>query len=250
MITELEMPLEQRQHRAGRSAVWRGLLLLIQAHEYARDLQDDPWTFAVEIQSLTRAGLTRSDLRWLRSKGLVDHATEITSCSDTSRKFEPAHNLQFDRHTCFILTPAGLTYADRQTREPAPASEALTLAPLPERTAVARPGVPVWDRDRQELRLGEVLIKRFKAPAPNQEAVLAAFQEEGWPVRIDDPISPKRDQDPKRRLHDTINALNRNHRRPALRFMGDGSGVGVRWELLPTLIETRPRWETNGNSVV
>jgi hypothetical protein len=91
--------------------------------------------------------------------------------------------------------------------------------------------VPTWDRDRQELRLGEDVVKCFKTPAPNQELILAAFEEEGWPVHIYDPLPPHPDQDPRRRLHDTINSLNRNQKKSLVRFMGDGSGQGVRWDL-------------------
>ncbi len=102
--------------------------------------------------------------------------------------------------------------------------------------AVTLPGgqaaCPLWDRDRQQLRVGNQIVKQFKVPAINQEAVLAAFEEEGWPVRIDDPLAPQPKIDPKRRLHDTINALNRNQRRSLLRFSGDGSGQGVRWEFI------------------
>ena len=90
--------------------------------------------------------------------------------------------------------------------------------------------VPVWDCDRQELRWGGTLIKQFKVPSPNQETILAAFEEEHWPPRIDDPLPPQMDQEPKRRLHDTINTLNRNQKNALIRFLGDGSGQGVRWE--------------------
>ena len=89
---------------------------------------------------------------------------------------------------------------------------------------------PTWDRDRQQLRVGKAIVKEYKVPASNQEAILAAFEEENWPPRIDDPLSPVPDQDPKRRLHDTINSLNRNQKQPLVRFLGDGSGQGVRWE--------------------
>jgi hypothetical protein len=34
------------------------------------------------------------------------------------------------------------------------------------------------------------VVKEFKLPAPNQETILTAFQEEGWPPRIDDPLPP------------------------------------------------------------
>ena len=77
------------------------------------------------------------------------------------------------------------------------------------------------------------MVKVFKLPSPNQETVLMAFQEEGWPPKIDDPLPPHGDILPKRRLHDTIKSLNRNQKSRRLRFMGDGTGEGVCWELIP-----------------
>jgi hypothetical protein len=103
--------------------------------------------------------------------------------------------------------------------------------------------MPEWDRDRQQLRLGNKIIKQFKVPAPNQEAILAVFEEESWPPRIDDPLSPVGDQDPKRRLHDTINSLNRNQKVSVIRFLGDGSGQGVRWEFTERLARENGRHE-------
>ena len=75
-------------------------------------------------------------------------------------------------------------------------------------------------------------MKQYRVPAPNQEAVLSAFLEEGWPRRIDDPLPPKGDVAPKTRLHDTIKWLNRNQQERLLRFLGDGTGQGVLWELI------------------
>jgi len=92
--------------------------------------------------------------------------------------------------------------------------------------------VPVWDQHRRALSVGDVLVKQFKVPAPNQIVVLSVFQEESWPIRIDDPLPPCGECDSKRRLHDTINALNRSQKVSLIRFCGDGSGEGVRWELL------------------
>ena len=74
------------------------------------------------------------------------------------------------------------------------------------------------------------VIKRYRVPAPNQELILSAFQEEGWVPRIDDPLAPQLNQDSKRRLHDTINSLNRNQKQSLIRFLGDGKGEGIRWE--------------------
>jgi len=100
--------------------------------------------------------------------------------------------------------------------------------------------VPIWDRERQELRLGGILVKQFKVPAPNQEIILSTFQDDGWPPRIDDPLPPQHNQDSKRRLHDTINALNRNQKQSLLRFLGDGSGEGIRWQAISGTLPDEP----------
>jgi hypothetical protein len=131
--------------------------------------------------------------------------------------------------TCFVLTPAGAALARELLRQGQPAPAAPGLAPHNGDNPAA---VPTWNRDRRELSLHGVLIKQYKLPAPNQESVLAAFEEEHWPARIDDPLPGNPGVDPKRRLHETIASLNRNQKQRLLQFMGDGSGQGVRWECL------------------
>jgi hypothetical protein len=50
---------------------------------------------------------------------------------------------------------------------------------------------PRWNPDTRTLRFGEDTCKDFsKQAARNQEAILAAFEESGWPRRIEDPIQP------------------------------------------------------------
>lgn len=97
------------------------------------------------------------------------------------------------------------------------------------KTAARRPN-PTWDPDLRELRVGEVVIKRFRQPARNQVTVLASFQELLWPRRIDDPLTGDCDVEPKRRLRDTVFALNRNHvTANLLVFEADGTGTGIIW---------------------
>ncbi|MGA2254440.1 MAG: hypothetical protein ABSG53_07255, partial [Thermoguttaceae bacterium] len=67
----------------------------------------------------------------------------------------------------------------------------------------------------------------------NQEAILAAFQEERWPWRIDDPLRRRGDLDSKVRLNNTVKALNRHRLAMVIWFSCDGSGRGVVWQLLP-----------------
>jgi hypothetical protein len=209
------------------------LRILLEAYECAQELKRSVWDFAVEIQSIRAAGLSNSQLRWLVCKGHVAHAAEITQPDQDSRDFRRTGKLTFSKRTCFVLTQDGAAFtrgtfqARAKPVEPSERSQVRSARD-------GRPGRPSWDRDLQELRLGGVVVKQFKVPAPNQETILAAFEEEGWPARIDDPLPPHADQDSKRRLHDTITSLNRNQKHHLIRFLGDGSGQGIRWELLPS----------------
>jgi hypothetical protein len=196
------------------------LCLLVEAYACAHDLGCDPWEFAVEIDHLHADGLTHSRLRWLRWKGYVTHRVENTSDNGQLRTFRPEANLGLQPGSCFLLTEAGLAFASAeppyQWEHPGPNGAAAK---------------PVWHPGLRELRLGEVLVKSFKQPAPNQELVLRAFGEEGWPPRIDDPLSPEQEQDSKRRLNNTIRNLNRSHATRLIHFEGGGDGQSVRWRL-------------------
>lgn len=74
-----------------------------------------------------------------------------------------------------------------------------------------------------------VVVKRFQRTAPNQELVLAAFEEHGWPERVDDPLPGDADLVAQERLHDTIKCLNRGVRPRLIHFRGDGTGKRILW---------------------
>ena len=131
--------------------------------------------------------------------------------------------------SCFVLTPAGVALA-RGEGAAARKRGTPAQAPPPAEPRAAPPKVPRWDAECRELRWGAKLVKRFRVPAPNQELVLAAFEEEGWPPHLDDPLPNNSSTDPKQRLHDTIKRLNRRQVNRLLYFRGDGSGTGVLWE--------------------
>ena len=88
---------------------------------------------------------------------------------------------------------------------------------------------PKWDAQCRSLLVGQRVVKEFRVPSHSQEAILAAFEEEGWPHHIDDPLPPVGDIEPKSRLHDTIKRLNRHHKFRLIRFHGNGNGEGVCW---------------------
>jgi len=230
-----------------------GLSSLRQAHDYAQELQRDIWDFAVEIGHLKQIGLSNNDFRWMVCKGLVKHAQEVTKSNQNHRLFSDTGELIFTDKTCFVLTENGLAFIDEHNSSMTINDHATighNSSPLANQrngslvgqfpvnyqpAAVQHNGKhirPVWNADLHELCLGELLVKRFKLPSRNQETILTAFEEEDWPPRIDDPLSLEPDLDPKRRLHDTIKSLNRHQKNKVLRFMGDGTGEGIRWKII------------------
>ena len=86
-------------------------------------------------------------------------------------------------------------------------------------------------RTGRELCYRGELVKAFRVPARNQELILEAFEEEGWPEFIHDPLPPEGDQDPHRRLQATIKSLNRRQAKTLIRFRGNGS-ERVFWQAL------------------
>jgi hypothetical protein len=221
-----------------------GLALLLRAYGYAKDSRSCPWEIAVPISDLYDSGLTRTDLHWLLVCRYAEHARETTDVRSDHRRFEHAGRAVIHDDSCFVLTPHGADFAAKLLRLPPIVDDAFSEAETPQPVALydtAERGdtnhfsslaiaQPTWCAHSRELFLGKVLVKRFRVPADNQEVILSTFQEEGWPKLIDDPLSPTPEIAPKRRLHDTIAGLNRNQVNRVVRFYGNGTSDGVRWE--------------------
>lgn len=202
---------------------------LLQASTYAADTNSKLWDFAISMPGLLSLGANETDLRWLVRKGFVDHGREVTLEGDDCREFRSTGNLTFSPRTCFVLTEAGMKAAKSQCD---PSSNGRVSTDSSNGQAGHNPSLPVpqWDAESRKLKVEDQLVKRFKWPAANQEAVLCAFQEEGWPERIDDPLPPQPEQNSKRRLADTIKCLNRKQANGLIQFRGDGTGEGIVWE--------------------
>ncbi len=205
--------------RAALAHLWK-------AFAYARDTELDPWEFALRLLHLIEQGVSESDLRWLVVNGFVQHADEVTTFRDPVRIFQPRENVAFTNETCFVLSEAGVLVAGR-------AGKAVDLprdrsSNAPEAVSYCS-RLPRWDGGRRMLLLGGEVVKQYRFRARNQEAVLAAFEEEQWPSAIDDPLPASSDVPPKRRLNETIKSLNAGQLRPLLRFCGDGTGERICW---------------------
>ncbi|MEX2113733.1 MAG: hypothetical protein WD845_11140 [Pirellulales bacterium] len=234
------------------AAIKAALAILLEGLGYAEDLKTESWEFAVELSSLRRLRLSNNDLRWLLARGMIEHAVEVAGNGGSGRTFRKRARAVFGKRSCFILTGAGATLA-RELRG-ATDSIARTIAiALPQNgispsvdSADAAPAdrwasghasggstpTPRWDRDRHELRFGLQLVKRFTLPSPDQESVLAAFEEQHWPARIDDPWLSARSASEQARLLATIQRLNQGQRLSLIRFGCDG-GRSVLWQLDP-----------------
>jgi hypothetical protein len=223
--------LTSSQRLAVPLAVSKPLEVLLAARDYVDGLKSRPWDFAVELRYLESAGCTPSELRWLLTRGCVRHAIEVTRAKDRRRRFRPLLSPTFPRKTCFVLTAAGAVLARQICSRNGACGASNGSLPVPS-TSSAGAATPQWDHMQRELRCGQTIIKRFRVPAPNQEIILCAFQEESWPARVDDPLPRHAALDPKDRLRETIKSLNRNQLRRLLVFHADGRGCGIRWAWL------------------
>ena len=242
--------IEGSHHGFGQR-IQRALSLVWEAENRAHNLNCDVWDFAVEAEELRRIGLNRTDFRWLAGMGYIEHAVEVSRVDDEKRMFRAAGKFTFTKRSCVVLTDAGATALSQGRFPPTtidgaaipirpPVIATQTLNPVTPNTVTPNPITPNtvsdaiikprWDADYRVVTYGGVVVKKFKLPSPNQEAILMAFEEESWPPLIHDPLMPRPELDPKHRLHDTIRSLNRNQCTRLLCFRGNGTGEGILWE--------------------
>jgi hypothetical protein len=105
-----------------------------------------------------------------------------------------------------------------------------------------------WDGAQRQLTCDGLLVKHLRVPAANQEAILEAFELEGWPAGgIDNPLPPKSGGDSKEQLHGAIARLNGAQINRLLHFRGNGTGTRVLCVILeppPPKAGSRGRFET------
>jgi len=225
---------------------------LREAYDAAFGCGKDVWDFSVELSQMQANGVETHVLRTLICKGWIIHRRETTPAQENRRTFEEVDGLALSDQSCFVISKIGYQFAkstelSKQSKESGSAtmsshhsepagqnnegnekfdSNQLGSSSRPHQTVK-----PIWDRERRELRLGDIVVKRFKWPAENQELVLNAFEDLGWPPRIDDPLLSHPNICPKRRLHDTLKCLNRKQVNELVKFRGDGTGLGVLLEI-------------------
>ncbi len=94
-----------------------------------------------------------------------------------------------------------------------------------------RPHCPCCCWWRRELSLAGKVLRQFHRKAENQIAILEAFQEAGWPERIESPFRSPMPYDPKHRTSDAVGELNEHQNSEWGQFSVERGTQAVLWEL-------------------
>ena len=202
---------------------------LANASKYANDSGKNIWDFAVELGVFTKQGVSHLLLRWLVSQRVIEHRYEAKTAFGERRQFFEAPDSALNDRSCFAISEGGHETFDRL-------KQMVQMNSFDSSDVEMGVGeqmeIPVWCPITRVLKIAGKVVKHFKWPAPNQEKLINAFAEQGWPTRLDDPLPPN-GVCPKRRLHDTIKCLNRNQINKLIKFRGDGTAQGACWEYRP-----------------
>jgi hypothetical protein len=163
----------------------------------------------------------------------MSHALAPMTNADRPRvDWEAGFQALLDAHLASLATPllteAGLAFIQQQLQLLRSVAVRLSVPTAP------TPALPRWDAKHRLLWLGTRLLKKFRRDAVNQMLILGVFEEEHWPLQSIVPsLEPQLDGDiasAQGRLQDTLKNLNRDLPPGTIRFVGDGSGQGIRWE--------------------
>jgi hypothetical protein len=134
------------------------------------------------------------------------------------------------RSQCLVLTDLGATVLERYRHQNGSAVDAREVGTRVAAALGRMADRPLWKAKQGELWWRGELVERFRHDAADQRCVLDAFQDHAWENRIDDPLPVRWGRSRKKHLHETIKSLNRGQKLRRIRFRGDGTASGIRWE--------------------
>jgi hypothetical protein len=167
------------------------------------------------------------------SQGIAckSHSTKTSECSDLLLELGRLPDRIVERIQPLIasgVTSPGSDMSQRPSRtaEMASQPDVPELAPGPEspRTEPCLNAKPRWDAVLRRLTWNGEPVASYRRSAPNQATILSAFEEEGWPTRIDDPLSPGQ-------LRQTLKDLQKKLKDAPITFRADGTGEGILWTI-------------------
>ncbi len=101
--------------------------------------------------------------------------------------------------------------------------------PPPETVSPQTVVKPRYDKLLRQLWVGEVMVLENQR-ARNRHLVLLAFEEQGWPPAIVDPLGG--DGSAENKLRDAVYGLNDGQDPWLIDFSADGTGYGIRWKFV------------------
>lgn len=222
------MDRPQSRTRHLNPAIRQALHHLFVAHTAAVESGGSLWEHALSLPMFDRLRMRPRELRWLVRHSFAEHRIE-TAGQTATRVFRPANGQGMTSLSHFVLTPLGVALAaSLETTNAAPGTKPGDSGP----TSTVR-HTSDYAASQRMLIFQSQVVKEFRVPARNQELILLAFEEESWPQHLSDPLPGTVGIDSKRRLNDAIKNLNAHHRIAAIRFHGDGTGMGLMWRKLP-----------------
>jgi hypothetical protein len=202
---------------------------LLQARRLSSSRRKSSLAYPVGLPSLRGKGVPHSALLLMLYQGHIEHFHLGETHRNDRHVPQRVDSLLMQEFSAFALTEAGDAYAKNALNNKGMGFSEDALRVLLE--MLNGPGLhPRYNKEDRLLTWGVHVVKRFRQPAGNQELLLIAAEELGWPAWFDDPLPRAPGQNPKVRLHNSINALNRNQKSCLIHFKGDGSARRMGWE--------------------
>jgi hypothetical protein len=180
------------------SILLAALGLLMEPYERAEERHVSVWNVAATRQALNSQGLTDDLLLRLLKEDLVDQRLDKV-----------------------VLTARGAAVARGRCDPGQEQSGPHVVGGLI---------VPFYDEDLRTLSYEGRLVKKLRQQADVQEIVLRAFQRQGWPRALKDPLPKHPTIAQEARLHGAIRGLMNAQKEARIRFFRNGTRCTICWE--------------------
>jgi len=221
--------------RQPRRATWDEFLFflmsycqLLVARLEAIEQEVDPRARPVSWSDFPESEAGSELLFWMLYQGHVEHFRWVADAPYHGSVAASVLTLCLSETSAFALTETGAAFAVAFLEDALVPREEGVFSAAWDNLVLGRL-LPHYRSDRRLFLWGHHVLKHFRQPAQNQELVLCAAEELGWPLWFDDPLPRRGTGNPKVRLHDTIKDLNRRQEPYLIHFMGDGTGTRIGW---------------------
>jgi hypothetical protein len=184
----------------------------------------------VSSARLVEAGLSHTELQGLVCEGLVEQRDHVALANGSPRTGPDVEVGRQPDGDGYALTPCGAVAVFSSLYAPGHVTPAVRVCRNGRYIPDNGRERPLWDDAARGLWWRCRLIKHFRNDAANQRLILRAFEEQGWPQKVDDSLPRAAGVRCKVQLREAVRSLHRGQSPLVLRFRADGAGTGIRWE--------------------